>query len=358
MGEQASPVSTAIGYLSTEVKQNAQAIDGDVESLRAALKGLCDRDLMALRRPLKYGGPGLPELQFREYQEEVARYSGALAFLQTQHQSAVAMIARSENEQLKQDYLPLMGDGRKLVGIGFSQLRRHGDPIMKAEPSGGGFILNGTVPWITGYTLYEEFIIGATLPGGESLFGIVPFTEGDSIKFGEVMRLAAMESAQTVSSELKDFFLPKEKVVFERPAGWIHSNDMINIVLQGFFAVGCARAGLDILSVNAEKKHLPFLKDTLGQLSDEVDRCRKAMVSAQESSSEDVTTDEKLSARAWAIDLAVRCAHAAVASSSGAANSMQHPAQRVYREALVYTVSAQTAPVMEATLSRLAGGRS
>ena len=36
-----------------------------------------------------------------------------------------------------------------------------------------------------------------------------------------------------------------------------------------------------------------------------------------------------------------------------AANSIHHPAQRVYREALVYTVSAQTTAIMEATLKRI-----
>jgi hypothetical protein len=57
--------------------------------------------------------------------------------------------------------------------------------------------------------------------------------------------------------------------------------------------------------------------------------------------------------RAWAIDLAVRCAHAAVTVSSGAANYSNHAAQRVYREAIVFTVSGQTTAVMEATLNRL-----
>ena len=65
------------------------------------------------------------------------------------------------------------------------------------------------------------------------------------------------------------------------------------------------------------------------------------------------TTEERLNVRAWAIDLAARAAHAAVTASSGAANSLEHPAQRIYREALVYTVSAQTTPIMEATLRRL-----
>jgi alkylation response protein AidB-like acyl-CoA dehydrogenase len=63
--------------------------------------------------------------------------------------------------------------------------------------------------------------------------------------------------------------------------------------------------------------------------------------------------EERLQLRAWAINLAVRCANAAVTVSSGAANYKNHAAQRVYREALVFTVSGQTTAVMEATLARL-----
>jgi len=51
--------------------------------------------------------------------------------LKTQHQSAGNAIANSDNESLKRDYLPLMGSGEILVGVGFSHLRRHGEPIMK-----------------------------------------------------------------------------------------------------------------------------------------------------------------------------------------------------------------------------------
>jgi alkylation response protein AidB-like acyl-CoA dehydrogenase len=78
------------------------------------------------------------------------------------------------------------------------------------------------------------------------------------------------------------------------------------------------------------------------------------MVEAQAVSGEEATTEEKLQIRAWAIDLAVRCAHAGVAAHSGAANALSHPAQRVYREALVFTVSAQTTDIMRATLDRIA----
>jgi alkylation response protein AidB-like acyl-CoA dehydrogenase len=161
------------------------------------------------------------------------------------------------------------------------------------------------------------------------------------------MKLAAMESAQTVTAELAGLFLPEQQVAFLRPAGWIQNNDQINITLQGHFALGCAMAGLDILWENSQKKPLPFLQSTYEALSFELASCRTEIA--------DITglEDDRLKVRAWAIDLAVRCAHAAVASSSGAANSVSHPAQRVYREALVFTVSAQTSAIMESTLDRL-----
>ncbi len=334
-------------FLRLEVRPIANQLDGDPIALDKALRGLCDRGWMALRRPLGFGGPELAEPEFRAFQEEIARASGSLAFLQTQHQSAVSMLSKCENDELKRVYLPRMHDGQVLMGIGFSQLRRPGPPLLRAEPVTGGYVLTGHVPWVTGWTFFGEFLIGATLPDGQAVFGVVPFVNGQGIQFSEPMRLAAMESAQTVTAELDNLFLGDDRVAFIKPAGWIQNNDQINITLQAFFALGCARAGLDILGANALKKPFPFLGEALASLLAELDECRAAIATGEGSE------EERLQLRAWAIDLAVRCAHAGVASSSGAANSADHAAQRVYREALVYTVSAQTSAIMEATLSRL-----
>lgn len=342
-------------FLDSDVRPNANLIDGDEEALGRALQGLRDRNLMALRRPVEFGGPELDEMSFRLFQESVARRSGSLAFLQTQHQSAVSLLARGPNEALKQDYLPHMAGAEKLVGIGFSQLRRPGPPICWAEKVPGGYRVTGQVPWVTGYSFFPEFMIGASLPDGRSVFGIVPFVPAPGITFGEPMKLAAMESAMTVVAELDSLFLPDSLVVDVKPAGWIIRNDQINITLQGFFALGCARGGIDVILACFAKKDKPFLKEAAVSLTAEVDSCRASLVAAQ-AKSED-TTDEKLRLRAWAIDLAMRCAHAAVAASGGSANMSGHPAQRLVREAIVFTVTAQTEGIMSATLARLTGER-
>lgn len=349
MNDSQAILADAERYLKDDVLPRANLMDADVDVLREGLRGLCERSLMALRRPQEYGGPEMDDMGFRSFQEAVARYSGSLAFLQTQHQSAVAMLARNADEKTRTATLPLMADGRLLMGIGFSQLRRPGEPIMRAEPAGDdGFVLSGQVPWITGFGLFDTFLIGATLPDGQAVFAIVPFQDsekdGGFIEFSKPMELAAMQSAQTVSATLTNW---TTKGAFVKPAGWIQGNDMINVTLQGFFALGCARAGIDIVEEAHAKRQAPFIRAAADALLLELESCRTKMAAASGS------LQDRLEVRAWGIDLAVRCAHAGIAVSSGFANSVKSRAQRVYREALVYTVSAQTGAIMEATLDRL-----
>lgn len=355
----ANVIETAVQLLREEIAPRAQEMDHDSAALKWAMDRMAEHDLLALKRPVEFGGPAIADTEMRHFQEEIARYSGALAFLQTQHQGVVGMIAASQNQALRREYLPLMGNGGRLVGVGFSQLRRPGPPIMRAEPAPGGYRLDGLVPWVTGWGFYPEFMIGAALPDGQAVFGLVPLvaeTDDARIKISPPMRLAAMASANTVSVTLDNFFLPEEKVALIREAGWIQNNDQINIAQQGAFALGCAQAGLDVLRQNADRRKLCFAQEAYEKLAAELAECRRQTEESRKNVGEE-TTVERLRLRAWQIELAVRCAHAAVTSSSGAANSLDHPAQRIYREAMVYTVSAQTGPIMEATLERLTRDR-
>lgn len=404
IANQSNLLEVADAYLRQIVAPSASEIDQDTQALRTALQGLGSRSLLALKVPQRWGGAEVTPVTFFHFQQHVCRYSGALAFLQTQHQSAGSFLAKSDNEALKQQYLPRMGRGEALVGVGFSQLRRTGNPPVKATPVDGGYQITGNVPWVTGFGLFEDFVIGATLPDGRELYGIVPFTSteqgvGGAIAFSEPMVLAAMNSTNTVSASLTDWFLPHESVLFIRKAGAIHEMDRKNVLNHGFFALGCAKAGLDIVTAVYRRKKLGFIQDAFNSLNAEVSDCEAAMMAALSANSfhtgdndnksnksvgekhscpdisdfcqtssanaspkpqtpnshtqPPIPNTQSLQLRAWAINLAGRCTNAAVTVSSGAANIQSHAAQRVYREAVVFTVSGQTTAVMEATLAQL-----
>ncbi len=361
-------LDTVKSFLLASVVPNANDIDSNPSALFRALQGLGNLDLLALRVPRKWGGREVDEVTFGNFQELVARYSGTLAFVQTQHQSAAGMLIASSNVDLQRKYLPRLGSGEVLLGVGFSQLRRDGTLVV-ASIVEGGYRLDGVVPWVTGWGIFHEFIVAAMLPDGSAVFGVIPFgeeknkpqrheeregrEEEGNISFGEVGRLAAMSATNTVTAKL-DWFLPDENVVFVKPPGWIHEQDKGNVLKSTFLTTGCALAGLDIIEGEARRKNLPFIYDAWVSLQDELDDCRCRIRAALQSS---IDFQGKLYLRAWAIDLATRIAHAAITVSSGAANYMHNNAQRVYREALVFTVTGQTRDLMAATLERLTRSR-
>ncbi len=344
-------IDSTESYLKECVAPRAEIIDSDSEALKIAVAGLESRSLLALRVPQKWGGAEIPPEVFYEYQELTARYSGALAFLQTQHHSATAMIANSDNEMLKSIYLRAIAQKELRLGVGFSHLRRSGKPAVTATPIKDGYLLSGNIPWITGFGLFQKFIVAALLPDNRAVFGVLPFANIDreygKIAVSEIMPLIAMNSTNTVTATLDNWLLHESEIIAVKPVGWIAENDNKNILNSVPATFGCIRAGLDIISAAATAKDSPVIGAACQKLEQKLDRLKQNFRQSQHSSKA-----EQLALRAAAIDLAVRCGHAAVVVSGGAANGTQHPAGRVYREALVYTVSGQTKDVMEATLSQ------
>jgi alkylation response protein AidB-like acyl-CoA dehydrogenase len=340
--------------LRSAVAPHANEMDSTPERLQAALSELGNHALLGLRIPQAWNGREAEAKTFQAFQEMVARYSGALAFLQAQHQSAGSMLVRSENESLKQTYLPDMSTGKALVGISFAHLRRENPPV-KAIAVSDGYQIHGVAPWVTGWGFFQTFIVAAVLPDGQAVYGIVPFQTTQQATAGRIichspMALAAMTATNTVAVEFEEWFLPQTQVVRITPMETIARNDRLNVLQHSFFALGCARAALDILQTAHQRKNLPFIHSAYDALVQELAECRQAIYSAQPGVE---SFAAKLQLRAWAIELAVRCAHAAITASSGAANVSSHAAQRVYREALVFSVSGQTTALMEATLARL-----
>ncbi len=350
--KQQTLLKVAEDYLRERVAPTAEKIDREPNALKEALKRMGDRCLLALKVPKKWGGAEFNELDYRRFQMSIARYSGALAFLQTQHQSASSFIFHSDNRSLQEEYLPHMGKGEILVGVGFSQLRRHGEPIMKATPVTGGYLLEGEVPWLTGYGFFNDFIIGATLPEGQELYGILPLQGSENkIHISRLMELAVMGSTNTVSAKFNNYFLGCDRILSIKPPRSIDLYTQKNVLHHGFFALGCARAALDIIERAYYKKELIFIKEAYNRLDRQLINTSQEMFDA--TCSQNYSYTARLKLRVRAISLAGRCSQAAIVACSGAANSIYHPAQRVYREALLYHVSAQTTAIMRETLTAL-----
>jgi alkylation response protein AidB-like acyl-CoA dehydrogenase len=211
-----------------------------------------------------------------------------------------------------------------------------------ATPAPGGYRLDGRLPWVTGWGLFTLCVTAAPLADGRILFAVHPLATFTTLRASPPLALAAMGVTQTVTVDLDGLFIPDSEVVEIHPPTWIQDNDRIAVALQSPLALGCAQAAIDQLR-----------GETAGRLQKELDAVRDEAYGAME---ENVEMERGLKARAAAIELAGRAAHAAVVAAAGAGNVMSHAAQRVYREALAFSVLALSPPIQEAALRRLSNG--
>ena len=343
-------ISDVDRLLQSSIAPQAAQLDKNLKALHQAFQELGRHNLLGLKVAPEWGGQGWDSRAVYQFTEQLARYSGALVFLQSQHQRCVQELWNSDNLSLKETYLKGAIAGRIGLGVGFSHLRRAQQPVV-AKETVDGYLFTGTVPWITGFGIFDHWMLAAQLPDGRAVFVLAPFhTIEGSLNFSEPMELTALGSTQTVTATLQNWVAPEELVLDIKPAGWIQRADMGYPLTHNFFALGCAQAGLDILE-KAQTFGLSEIGAAYKRLRNEVNQCRDATYRTLENPSE-----TRLRLRAWAIELAVRCGHGAVIVSRGAANFAQHPAQRVYREALAFSVSGQSNRVMKASLERIIGG--
>ena len=270
-----SEISQIESFLQSHVAPLANKIDRCPQALKFALEQMGDRSWLALKVAPELGGAGMNQTEYQLVQISLARVSGALTFLQTQHQSAVAKLAQSQNKSLQREFLTGVAKGDTLIGVGFSHLRRRGAPMVQATETTDGYLITGKVPWITGYGFFDHFILGATLPDGRELYGVLPLQNevqeaGGEIICSQPMDLIAMTATNTISAQINQWQLKRDRLVTINPAGAIHTSSRKNVLHHGFFALGCAYGGLDILQAIAETKQLKFIQQSWQSLEQEV----------------------------------------------------------------------------------------
>ena len=303
----------------------------------------------------EHGGLGADEVTRREYTELMASACGVTAFTQQQLHAGGGFVGGARSEALRREKLPLFASGRELCGVAFSHLRRPGPPMVRAERVAGGYYITGTAPWVTGWGLLDSFILGAMrLPEEDHIYFYVPKAGNEAgIMPGPRIPLVVMNASDTVEVTL-DLFLPDEYVLSDRPAEALKRSDYCGISGHVYLPLGGARGSVRYLEALAEKRGNEAFAHAAEELTREIDACRREALAWNGACADQADyKGHALHARAAAIVLAVRAAHATVTATGGGAHLLTAPPQRLLREAIFYTTMAQTPDVQNGTLDLL-----
>jgi alkylation response protein AidB-like acyl-CoA dehydrogenase len=315
------------------------------------VNALAEEGLLGLSTPREHGGLGAPPEEIRRGLEIVASGCGTTAFVYFQHLVGCRHIAAGENAELASRVLPAYAGGDRFCTLAFSHLRRPGPPTLRVAADGDAFVFDGAAPWATGAGIADDVLLAGTDDDGSSIWVVVPLADGPGMRVSEPMPLAAANASATVSLACDGLRVGRDAFVKRVSPAQLAGDTAGAILFFTALSLGVAVAAAALVAERTAGTDV--LAGHAAGLSDEIERARSAVDVCAGRAGETGFDEQAVAVRAWCVDLGMRAAHAAVVASGGRANLAADPAQRLLREAMLYTLTAQTLGLRAASLRRL-----
>ncbi|MFI0966308.1 acyl-CoA dehydrogenase family protein [Streptomyces sp. NPDC021080] len=342
----AHPLVTAARDLADRVlAPRAESVDRDgmpASSIEAVKRS----GLLGIGAPVADGGSAAPAAVVRETAEILAGACCSTWFVQTQHHTPVATLAKSALP-VRDRLLGPLARGELLSGVAYAQLRAHPRIPVRVTRERGGRRFDGTVPWYTGWGLNDVMLLAGVTDENEALFAFTEAREQPGLRPSPPMRLAALTASRTVSLELDGLWLPEEAVVLRVPYESWAVTDRPKNTNASPAVFGVTSAAIGLLGDD------PPARETAEALRARLDEVRRQAYELADHPVPTERIEERLTCKTRAYDVMRAATTAAVVAGGGRAMDLRSPAQRLAREGLFLLVQGQTAQVRAAHLGSL-----
>ncbi len=320
-------------FLETTVSPISNDLDSNSTLLKNCYQQLIELDGLRLRIPCEYGGLGFERYEWIEYTSQLAGYSGALLFLQAQHQYAISRLNKLLPDPKIASVLQSLAKKNIGVGVGFASNKK----ILTVEKCADGFYISGMLKWVTGFDFFPHILLSFDKDDID-YYCFLPFEAiSHSLILSPILEPIVFSATNTVSITLKNYFIPFEKIIishiskpkvpFEHPA--IYS------------LLGATKALLKIAAT--EKYHYNSLvKDRLKVLSEEWKTYHTEVMQS--------AATDPFRLRAAGLELAEKCLSFAklVCDTQGLLKT--HAITRINREIWQYSIGGYSEGQLEAYL--------
>jgi alkylation response protein AidB-like acyl-CoA dehydrogenase len=302
--------------------------------------------------PAEFGGEGIDPLELHLRYEAIASASLATALVLSQRDSAVGLIVGAEDWPMRGQILARMARGDCFATIGIAQLttsRQSGAPALRASVIDDGYRLDGVIPWCTGAAKAELVIAGAVLEDGRQILFALP-TDLPGVRVEPPMPLVSLRSSWTAQIECQGATLPQRWLMRGPVAKALASRSKGLVIPQAFLAFGLCRGGLELIAKHDSDR----ARSLAGRFSEQLEALRGQTIELCQPGREAEAAAAAPALRGACNDLAVRITQSAVALYKGSALRMDHPAQRLAREAMFLLVWSCPDAVIDCTVNALA----
>ena len=288
-------------------------------------------------------GPGDFGLSIRAM-VEASRVCGATGFMMWCQAVCGLYMQQSGNPALNGHALMAHVRGDTLGGTALSNPMKSYAQIesllLKATPVEGGYIVNGSLPWVSNLGADHSCgAIAAVVNGEEHIGREVMFLlrcDAPGVELRECPSFSAMEGTGTYALRLKDHFIGANDVIADAAKPFIARIRAAFVMLQCGMALGVTQGAIDsIWEVEAQLGHVnQFLEDRPDALQAELDALTARVMKLAETPynpSVEFFIDV-LDARAHGAELSLRAAQSALLHQGARGYLMSSAVQRRVRE--------------------------
>ena len=177
MSEMAGVVGRARAIADEVLFPRALEVDGADAVPLEHLDLLAREGFYGLVGPPEHGGMGADFPTMCAVVEALASGCLTTAFVWVQHLGALWRTAACGNASLRDEWLRPMCAGERRAGIALAALRP-GPPRLVARPVEGGWVFDGSAPWVTGWGRIDATLTAAMTEDGRVVRALVDARDG------------------------------------------------------------------------------------------------------------------------------------------------------------------------------------
>ena len=250
-------------------------------------------------------------------------------------------LQNTENEELRRRLLPGAAAGTVLGGTGLSNpmkalsgiepMRLHGIPV------DGGFIVNGSLPWVSNLGATHHF--GTAFEVAEQRRQVMAVVDcsAPGIRLGDGARFLALDGTRTCAVAFRDVFVPRSLVLADPAAPFIARVKAGFILLQTGMGLGVIRGCVEVMRRSDEScaEINRYLEDRPDLFVEALDRLTGEISALARTPFETARDYERrvLEVRLATSEWSLRAAQAALLHAGAKGYLAGAPAQRKLREA-------------------------
>jgi alkylation response protein AidB-like acyl-CoA dehydrogenase len=295
------------------------------------LDALADAGLYGLTGPVDAGGLGADAATVAAVVEALASGDLATTFVWLQHLGVVGAVADGP-AGLRAAFLPNLSAGRCRGGVALQAATRPGPAAVGVRREGKDLVLDGRVPWVTGWGHVDVLLVAARDPDDDVCFVLLDAVAGPTLA-AVPQRMVAVTASATVELAWSAHRVPTDRLVRTVPLAELRAGDAAGLRTNGSLALGLVARCARLLGPSPLDRDLAAVRTRLDAAG----------------------PGELPAARAAASALAHRATGLLVAATGSRAVLAGAHAERLAREALFLLVFGSRPAIREALVADLGG---